>query len=272
MRVYSKIVIDMTTDEIVDALWTEYSGPVALCKMSADQGLATYNSKQMMNSFMSDATQRFGAQSGLINQLATQAGNIYAAGPNQQGFSPAEQAALNTQTEEGVASNYQNAKAATNASLANVGGGGNTFLPSSVGAGLTAQNANAAMATKSYLQNQNTLANYAQGRQNWQTSAGILGNAAQLEDPQAFGQLGLSASNQTFNQATTLFNQEQQQQAQVWGMGAGLLGSVLGGPIGGALGSSLGSSLAGGGSGPLSGSFTPSAPVSLGGGVMSGNA
>lgn len=217
---------------------------VALCKQSADQGLATYNSKLMMQNFMGDMKQRFGEQSGIFDQLTKANQAIYASGPDQQGFGPQERAALNTVSDQRVADNYQMAKAATGNALASVGGG-NTFLPSSVNAGLTAANAQAAAGMRSGLQNQNTLANYEQGRSNWLNAGAALSGVAGMEDPTKYGSQALAANDNYFSQATQIFNQNQQAKSQMWGAIGGLAGSFLG-PIGGALGSKLGGMIGGG--------------------------
>lgn len=243
MRIYSKIVTN-AAGEITEAIFQEYFGPVALCKQSADQGLATYNSKLMMQNFMGDMKQRFGEQSGIFDQLTKANQAIYAAGPDQQGWGPQQRAAINTLTDQGVANNYQMAKAATGNALASIGGG-NTFLPSSVNAGLTAQNAIAAANSRSNLQNQNTVANYEQGRNNWLNAGQALSGVASMEDPTKYGNQALAANENYFGQATQIFNQNQQAKSQMWGTIGGLAGSFLG-PIGGALGTKLGGMLGGG--------------------------
>lgn len=255
MRIYSKVVIDIATDEIVESVYEDYFGSVDLCKMSSDQGLATYQSKQMMNSFMGDMKQRFGEQSGIFKQLTDANTAIFNKGPDQEGWGAQQKAAINTLTSEGVAKNYQMAKAATNSALAGTGGGGNVVLPSSVGAGLTAQNANAAANQLSTMQNQNIVADYSQGLQNWQNAGGALAGVAGMENPTAYGNQALDANKNFFDQSTQIFNQEQQQKSQMFGAIGGLASSFLN-PLSGALGGKLGGIIAGGGGSGSSGFST----------------
>lgn len=266
MRVYSKIVVN-AAGEITEAVWTDYVGPIALCKQSSDQGLATFNSKQLMQNFMGDMKQRFGEQSAIFKQLTDSNSAIFAKGPDQEGWGPQQKAAINTLTSEGVRNNYQMARAATNSALAGVGGGGNTFLPSSVGAGLQAQNANAAAGQLSTMQNQNIVQNYQQGLQNWQNAGNVMSGVAQQENPTAYGNQANTANENYFNQATQIFNQNQQAKSQMWGTIGGLAGSFLG-PIGGALGSKLGGMIGGGGAMSTSTPWSNSGGASLPGGFI----
>jgi hypothetical protein len=103
-------------------------------------------------------------------------------------------------------------------------GGGNTFLPSSTTANILAGNANAAAATRAQGSNQINLANYAQGYQNWNTAASVLGSTAGLLNPTGFAGATTGAGTSAMNSATQLA----QSSFAPWGAALGALGSVGG--------------------------------------------
>lgn len=183
------------------------------------------------NEFYKNLTQQYGTifgQSQAITGALTQAFMpILQAGPSQTGFAPAEENALRTQNTENVATNYAQAQRATAQILA-ARGGGNTLLPSSINANLLAQNTNQAAAQRTQGENTITQANYAQGYQNWQQAAGVLGSTAGLVSPTSFASATTGAGNSAMTGATDIANASN----SPWNAAFGALGAIGGGAAG----------------------------------------
>lgn len=175
--------------------------------------------KQMADEFSTI----FGQNQAITGALTSAFTPILNAGPSQQGYSAQENTSLNTQNTEGVATDYAQAQKATAQILA-ARGGGNTMLPSSVTSNILAQNTNAAAATRAQGANTILQNNYAQGYQNWNTAANVLGNTAGLLNPNAYASSATSAGTAASNTA----NQIAQNNFAPWGAVAGAAGSVLG--------------------------------------------
>lgn len=165
----------------------------------------------------------FGQDQAITGALTSQFTPILNAGPSQTGFSPSEDTALRTQNTEGVATDYAQAQKATAQILA-ARGGGNSLLPSSVNANILAQNANQAAAQRAQGENQITQANYAQGYQNWQSAAGVLGSTAGLLNPTSFAGATTGAGNSAMTGATDIANASN----SPWNAAFGALGGAAG--------------------------------------------
>ena len=151
---------------------------------------------------------------------------IFEAGPNQTGFSAGENAALTSGAINQNAANYRSAATVAGANEARAGG--TTYAPTGGQQEVNAQIASNAAENLSNTENQITEANYAQGRQNFQSAEAGLFGAQSGYAPNATGAL----ANQT-NQ--TAFGEEQQiaQQQNAWvGDVAGLVGGLGGAAIG----------------------------------------
>lgn len=173
------------------------------------------------NELTSIYSQEFGQAEGIFKALKASFTPILKAGIGQQGFTPQEMAALNTQATEGVAQNYAAANKAVNEKMASLGGG-NEFLPSGATAQINADIAQSAAQQRSAEQTQITEANYAQGRQNYLTAAGVLGGLPGVLSPTT-AQAGVA--NEAGTAAANTANQIAQQNNS-W---MGLVGGVLGG-------------------------------------------
>jgi hypothetical protein len=165
----------------------------------------------------------FGQSQAITGALTSAFTPILQAGPSQTGFAPTEEAALQTQNTENVATNYAQAQKATAQILASRGGG-DTLLPSSVNANLLAQNANQAAAARSAGQNQITQANYAQGYTNWNTAANVLGSTAGLINPTAYSGQATGAGSAASTSAAAVAAAAN----SPWNAAFGALGSVGG--------------------------------------------
>ena len=165
----------------------------------------------------------FGQSQAITGALTSAFMPILAKGPSQAGFSPDQLAALRTQNTEGVGASYAQAQRATAQILA-AKGGGNTLLPSSVSANILAQNTNQAAAQRAQGENTITQANYAQGYQNWQQAAGVLGSTAGLVDPNKFASTTTGAGTAAMTGATDIANASN----SPWNAAFGALGSIGG--------------------------------------------
>jgi len=192
MRVHS--YISLQWDErlrqyvTVDEESCEYAGRVAFC-CGASQGQKDIANQQTSayQAIQQQAQQVFGGSSKVFNDLVSSLSPIVAAGPNQEGFSPAEKSALQSAAITQTGQAYRNARQAVGESLAAQGGGN---VGDVTGGSNTAINLgvaqSAANQTSSEL-NQIDQADYATGRQNYD-------NAVQ----------GLSGSTNVFNPATSM--------------------------------------------------------------------
>jgi hypothetical protein len=186
------------------------------------------------NQFYQNLTQQystiFGESQAITGALTSAFTPILQAGPSQTGFSPSETNALETGNTQNVATNYAQAQKATAQILA-AQGGGNTLLPSSVNANILAQNTNQAAAQRSQGQNTITQANYAQGYQNWQQAATVLGSTAGLVSPTAFGGMTNTSGTAAMTGATDVANAAN----SPWNAAFGALGNVAGMAVGGGM-------------------------------------
>lgn len=174
-------------------------------------------SQQLMN----ENQTQFAQQQGILQHLTDVYTPILQAGPSQQGFSPAEVTALNTQAMDSSADAYQNADKALNNQYA-AKGGGTEYIPSGAQEEMDAGVAEAAAQQLAGAQDKITQANYAQGLQNFDNASNVLAGASgQL------GGTGATASAAT-DAAKSAYGAAAQNTAQnnAW---MGTLGSALGG-------------------------------------------
>lgn len=162
----------------------------------------------------------FGESQGILQSLTSTFKPILEAGPNQQGFSAAELASLETTAKEGVGQNYAQAAKALGEKQA-AEGGGNSFLPSGAKSQIQEEIATGAAGTLSQEQEQITQANYATGRSNFYNAAGILGQTASTLNPVGSAGAATSAGSAASNTANQIA-----QENNSW---MGLVGGVLGG-------------------------------------------
>lgn len=198
-----------------------------MCGATQQQQDITDEQQQFYKTLTDQYSTIFGQNQAITGALTSAFQPILAAGPGQAGMPAAEEQALRTQNTESVATDYAQAQKATAQMLA-ARGGGNTLLPSSVNANILAQNANAAAAQRAAGENNITLQNYAQGYQNWNTAANVLGSTAGLLNPTGYSGAATGAGTA----AATSANQIAQANFAPWGAAAGALGSIGGAAVG----------------------------------------
>jgi hypothetical protein len=172
-----------------------------------------------------DYAQTFAANQEILKTLNATLQPIVEAGPNQQGFSPEELSALNTQAIDTNAQGVQQAMEAAGRQE-NALGGGKSFLPSGVNAQINAGIETAGEMNLSQEELGITGANYATGRQNWQTALSGEQAVAAGQNPLGYASATTNSNATAFNEANTI----QQQSNQVW---SDILGGITGGILGG---------------------------------------
>lgn len=128
MRIYTKIEMqwDDTVDKYVPILEEsyEYAGPVALmCGASQGQKDIAHQQDSTYNQMVQQSQQVFGSSSKVFTDLMSTFAPTVAAGPDQEGFSPAEKAALQSRAITQTGQAYKNAKYAVGEAQAANGGG-----------------------------------------------------------------------------------------------------------------------------------------------------
>lgn len=211
-----------------------------MCGSSTAQQNLGAQSSNFYGQLQSSYAQNFGAQSAILSNLNSALQPIISGGPNQQGFSAAENAAMNSSAINNAATASRNAQV-----IAGSQAGGNTGVTTGGQKQLQAQIATGVGNNLSNTENNITQANYATGRQNFFGAEGALSGVASQYNPTGYAGQTISAGNEAFGQASQLQQMKNQEQADIGGAIAGVaLAPLTGGMSLGAL-----KGLGGGGSG-----------------------
>lgn len=157
-----------------------------MCGANKKQQAIGQSQTDLFKTMAAQGQQVFGNSSTVFNDLLNSYAPIVAAGPNQEGFSAPEKAALDSQAITNTGNDYRNASTAVKESESAVGGG-NVALPGGARIGTDLSIADSAAAQTSGELNEINQADYATGRQNFFTAAS-----------------GLAGSTNVFNPATSL--------------------------------------------------------------------
>jgi len=183
MKIYTKVVWSMTTGEVLDRQWFEHSGTVDLL-CGATQGQESMLSSQM--GFYSTLQQNYGAMFGTESQIFKTLTNeftpIFQAGPNQYGFSSAEDVALRSQATVGTAAEFAKAQNTLSTRQA-AEGGGNVPVVAGSNAAENAKLLSAGAAQESAQQLGITEKGYEVGRENWAAAAEGLAGSGSVFNP-----------------------------------------------------------------------------------------
>ena len=196
---------------------------------SAAQEQIANEQQQMMNQYLSESSQYFSSEMGVIGDIKSSVQPILAAGPNQQGFSNAEQSVLNSSAISDTAGQYRSAAVVSDENAA--AGSGNTYAPSGGTKELNAAiSSSGAQQTSSEL-NEIQQANYATGRSNYWNAEAALGNTAgQLGSGAAsLSNTSVNAGTAAFNSASTIQQLNQQNIQSAIGAGMSLASMAMGG-------------------------------------------
>lgn len=166
----------------------------------------------------------FSEQQDLLNQMKQIYSPILAKGPNQEGFSPAEKAGLESQAIEGTAKNYSQAARAVGGQIA-AEGGGNNPLPTGGSEQLREEVGASAAGEESNEQQQIEQADYAQGYQEFQGATAALETASGQLNPAAYENAATSAGNAAEETAKDINAEQNSWEAPV----LGAIGAIGGG-------------------------------------------
>jgi hypothetical protein len=229
------------------------------CGTHGSEKAAAASQSAFTKSMLSQASTVFGADSGVFNTMKNAYSQLLAAGPSQQGFSAAQQSAMNAS----AITNGANQARFVNAQIAGKqagAGGGNAPNASGIGSGARAQVAEAIAGQTAGSLNQIQQENWAQGNKNWQVAGqglreapGVFGNLGAVD---AAAQTGLdknmanataadAASNWWIKPVTGLAGAGLNMVAP--GLGTAMTGGSSGGPM----------SMFGGGGSPVTNAGTP---------------
>jgi len=166
---------------------------------------------------MASYNQNFGEQQGIFKSITDALSPILQGGPNQNGFSASENAALTGKAINNAAIANRNAQVIAGSSV-----GGNTGV--TTGGQKQLQSQIASNVGTNLASNENTinLENAQLGRQNFFNAEAGLAGVAGLENPTAYASQANNAGGQAFNEATTVQNMTNQEQADIGGAVAGL--------------------------------------------------
>lgn len=189
-----------------------------MCGASPSQVAAQQNEANLSNSLMQDFSTVFGQNQNILGSITQAFQPIITAGPNQQGFSPAELTSMQSQATDATSQAAQNAQIAAAAKNATTGG---SNLPSGVQAQIQASLNNSAGQENAREQAGITQANYATGRQNFFNAVGGDVSASQgLEGAASnFANTSNSANQSAMEGATQITQANQAWMAPVWDAG-----------------------------------------------------
>jgi hypothetical protein len=178
----SKLLNGMTDDELLDFVLIH---PVAGgCGTTSATDAAVADQTKFTTAMVSQAHEVFGADSGVFNTMKNAYSALLAAGPSQQGFSVAQQNAMNAAAITNGANQARFAQASLAGRQAGAGGG-NAPNASGIGAGASTQLAADIAAQTAGSLNQIQQKNWEQGNINWREAGAELGKA-----PGVFNNMG----------------------------------------------------------------------------------
>lgn len=214
-------------NRLLKMVWGEDQefAPRSICSCSGPSAAQTevFNEQNAFyQQMMQQSATEFSEFQDVYNTLTTQLTPIFNAGPNQQGWSPAEASAVESQITGQTAQNSMQAAQAVNSQFASAGGG-TQYVPQGAQQQVAEQAQLAVAGQKSQEELQATEANYQQGTQNWLNSAQLLGSASSVMNPEA---TNASVSNSAGSNVGTTANEITQAGNSWMGLVGGLANSA----------------------------------------------
>lgn len=191
-----------------------------MCGPSGSEKSLANEQAGFAQTLQSDYNTQFANQANVLQELNNSLSPILNAGPNQQGFSASELAAMNTNAINQTGANYANAAKAVGGQLA--GRGDSSGLESGVDQQIKGTLASQAAGTLSNTENAITQANYQTGRANYENAVAGANALAGDYNPTGFGNLGISGNNSAFGEANQVQTQKNQEQQAIAGSIAGV--------------------------------------------------
>jgi hypothetical protein len=237
-KVYTRIVIDMETLEVISREGYDYIGPWEYAIGQVKQALTGSNPQTTANATEDEQFQQtlqnaynttFAGQQAALNTVNSAMAPIVAGGEYQYGYGTAENAAMQSEIENAGATATTNSIAAQQLREQQQAGGAGV-LPSGAQAALESEARTTGAQSTAAALNQQEIGGYEVGRQNFQQAVGAEEQVAQLENPTGVA----GAASEAEGQAINAQNQVNQLQSN------SLTGRLLGGGIGGAITSNTG--------------------------------
>lgn len=217
----TKLDIDIATGEVLSREGYWYDGPVAECKGAGPaQEQQQRDQAAFATTLASDYEKQFGTSSAITNSLHATLAPIIQAGPNQYGFSNAQDAVLRTQASAGTSTAFRNAKQSLGDTQASQGGG-DEFLPSGVKDQQQQDLAVAAANKESSDQLAITGSGYDTGRKQFDTAVGQDEGLVSLLNPSGYAGATTNASGLASSSAAT--NKQMDDAGSPWGTIGGIL-------------------------------------------------
>jgi len=237
MKIYTTLV--MSWDEASGQYVREYEesfdydGPVAqLCGATSAQNQIQQQQSQFSQQLVQQASQIFGNSSKVFNDLVNTFLPTVQAGPNQEGFSAAEKANLQSNAITSTGQAYRNARQAVGQAQAAQGGGNTPGITSGAKVGTDLNLAESAANQTSSELSQIDQANYNQGRQNYQFAAERLSDAPNVFNPAtSAGNAATSSQEGTANTANQIAQENNSWVQAVTGALGGVAGAATGGML-----------------------------------------
>lgn len=200
---------------------------MGICGPSSQEKQQQAQTESYENTLLANYNSRFATQTNVLNGINSQLQSVVSAGPDQQGFSPQELAAYNTQAINSAGAANRNAQQqAALGPAAQTSSGLQSGIQSAIRAGIGSSVANQLSGAQLGI----TVANGQQGRTNYQNALQGEMGVAEGEAPNASAALTAGQSN--FNQANTIQNEVGQEVSGIAGTVGGLLtGGSFGGGI-----------------------------------------
>lgn len=198
-----------------------------MCGPSGQEKQIADSTQAFMGELTSAFAEEFGAQSLLTSNMTKALEPIMAAGPNQPGYSAAENAALTSNAINTNAANVRNAQVAS--AVGRAGSAGSDYLPSGADQQIKAEIASSGAQNLSREENQIAINSAEVGRENFFNAEKGLAGVAQIENPAAYGELGINAGKSAFGMANTVQQERNQEQAAIAGTVSSVASAALGG-------------------------------------------
>jgi hypothetical protein len=198
-----------------------------MCGATHEQKDLQAKQAQFYDEMTSEYKQRYGKEQAIYDTLTSIFKPILEAGPSQRGFSDAERTALDTNSIEATARNFNAAKGNIQREIAARGGsdfipsGGDLQLSSTLDAAAAADRSNAARSIEA--------ADWELGHQHWQTAAGVLGGVAAGQNVVGFANAATGAGDSASKTANDIAAASNSVFSTIVGGLSGVAGQALGG-------------------------------------------
>lgn len=199
-----------------------------MCGPTNDEKSLQGQSESFASTLQASYGQLFGQQQGVLASLNKSLSPILAAGPNQEGFSSTEKAALSTAAINNAGAANRAAQQAAANFGAGQGGGGTSGIQSGITKQIQAGIASQSAGQLASQQNNIVQQDYKQGSENYWRAQGAVQQLGQDYSPNAAMQGATNQQQQAFGEASTIAQQEAQEDQAIAGGITSLAGAFTG--------------------------------------------